>query len=211
MVRKQLIDRGIRDVATLEAMSAVPREAFVSDELRARAYDDRALGIGRGQTISQPYMVARMTACLGVSSLGWPWTGDPPTMLDVGTGSGYQAAVLASLGARVISLERDAQLAKDARDRLESLGYAVEVIVADGSNGYPAGAPYAGIIVGAAAPTVPRPLLPQLAVGGHLVVPVGSRRAQQLTIISRVDDEFETQTADACVFVPLIGANGYDR
>ena len=149
MVQSQLAARGIGDPATLAAMALVPREAFVAPQQRARAYLDGAQSIGRGQTISQPYMVARMTESLGFADLDWPWLGRAPAFLDVGTGSGYQAAVLAQLGARVTSIERDASLADSARTRLRNLGYTVEVVTGDGTVGYPTNAPYSGIVVGA--------------------------------------------------------------
>lgn len=209
MVREQLASRGIRDRATLAAMSLVPREAFVPPELRDRAYSDGALGIGRGQTISQPYMVARMTESLGFADLAWPWMGTRPRFLDVGTGSGYQAAVLAQLGGDVVSLERDADLAAEAADRLTALGYRVDVRVGDGSLGLPELAPFAGIIVGAGAPAIPTPLVGQLADGARLVVPVGPHASQRLTVVRRRGDEVSTDVSDACVFVPLIGSYGH--
>ena len=209
MVRDQLEARGVRDRATLAAMSLVPREAFVPEGRAGVAYADGPLSIGHGQTISQPYMVARMTECLALSELGWPWTEAPPALLDVGTGSGYQAAVLAQCGARVTSIEREPELAERARERLAAQGYAVKVVVGDGSLGYPPDAPYAGIVVAAGAPRVPEPLVEQLADGGRLVVPVGGGRSQRLNIIRRVGSERETRTADACVFVPLVGQHGH--
>ena len=209
MVRDQLAARGISDPATLAAMGLVPREAFVPVTQQASAYDDRALSIGRGQTISQPYMVARMTESLALVECGWPWGEDRPALLDVGTGSGYQAAVLAQLGARVTSIERDPELAEEARLRLTSLGYSVDVVVGDGSLGYETSAPYAGIVVAAAAPTVPVPLVEQLGEGARLVVPVGSRSSQRLTIVRRIGERVETQSSDACVFVPLVGRHGH--
>jgi protein-L-isoaspartate(D-aspartate) O-methyltransferase len=209
MVRDQLADRGIVDPATLAAMRIVPREAFVPERQRRSAYDDRALSIGRGQTISQPYMVAAMTQALGFADLGWPWLGTRPRFLDVGTGSGYQAAVLAQLGGEVVSIERDPELAREADERLRGLGYRVEVIVADGSGGAPERAPYAGIIVGAGAPDVPSPLVEQLADGARLVVPVGTRTSQRLAIVRRTGDQTSVSHRDPCVFVPLVGSYGH--
>lgn len=209
MVRDQLEARGIRDRATLSGMARVPREAFVPDEHRSDAYADGAMSIGHGQTISQPYIVARMTALLDLPGRGWPWSGEPPAFLDVGTGSGYQAAVLAQCGARVVSIERDPDLAAAARERLASLGYEVDVLVGDGSVGYPPGAPYAGILVAAASPQVPQPLVEQLADGACLVVPVGSRRSQRLQVVCRRGHRTETSTSDDCIFVPLVGAFGH--
>jgi protein-L-isoaspartate(D-aspartate) O-methyltransferase len=209
MVETQLARRGIRDPATLAAMGLVPREAFVPPGLVGKAYDDGALAIGRGQTISQPYMVARMVEALRLSEQGWPWRDAPPTILDIGLGSGYQAAVLAQLGARVIAIERDASLAEEAEQRLRTLGYAVRVVVGDGSEGLPEEAPFGGIVVGAAAPAAPEPLIAQLADGARLVIPIGPPDSQVLTVIRRVGDMTERETLDACVFVPLVGRYGY--
>ena len=209
MVSGQLENRGIRDRAALSAMSLVPREAFVPAGRETDAYADGPLSIGHGQTISQPYMVARMTECLALAELGWPWSRAAPSLLDVGTGSGYQAAILAQCGARVTSIERDPDLARQASERLARLGFDVDVVVGDGSAGYPPHAPYAGIVVGAGAPEVPEPLLAQLDDGGRLVVPIGGSRSQRLTIVQRRGDSRETWTADACVFVPLVGEHGH--
>jgi protein-L-isoaspartate(D-aspartate) O-methyltransferase len=209
MVRDQLQARGVHDPATLAAMGLVPREAFVGPSHRPHAYRDSALSIGHGQTISQPYMVARMTESLGFADMGWPWVGDRPTVLDIGTGSGYQAAVLAQAGARVVSIERDPELAAEAQARLAELGYEVAVHVGDGSVGFEAGAPYAGIVVGAGAPSIPPLLVEQLADGARLVVPVGPRRSQTLTVIQNLGDRTVTRSSDACVFVPLVGRHGH--
>jgi len=209
MVRDQLERRGIHDRAALAAMSQVPREAFVREGHEDAAYSDGPRSIGRGQTISQPYMVARMTAALALADRGWPWSDERPSLLDVGTGSGYQAAVLASCGARVTSIERDPELAAWARDNLRRAGYDVEVLVGDGSAGSLANAPYAGIVVGAGAPELPRPLLEQLADHGRLVIPIGDRRSQRLTIVERTGLTFDEHIADSCVFVPLIGEHGH--
>jgi protein-L-isoaspartate(D-aspartate) O-methyltransferase len=209
MVRDQLQARGVYDPATLAAMGLVPRESFVGPSQRPHAYRDSALSIGHGQTISQPYMVARMTESLGFADMGWPWVGDRPTVLDIGTGSGYQAAVLAQAGARVVSIERDPELAAEAQARLAELGYEVAVHVGDGSVGFEAGAPYAGIVVGAGAPSVPPLLVEQLADGARLVVPVGPRRSQTLTVVQNLGDRTVTRSSDACVFVPLVGRHGH--
>jgi protein-L-isoaspartate(D-aspartate) O-methyltransferase len=208
MVSEQLVARGIRDAAVLAAMGSVPREAFVPDSQRDRAYDDTAQSIGRGQTISQPYMVARMTESLAIAAVSLS-TGERPTVLDVGTGSGYQAAVLARMGARVVSIERDPELADEARERLLALGYQVEVLTGDGSLGHAARAPYAGIVVAAGAPGVPGALVEQLAGGARLVIPVGSRYSQRLTVVRRGADGDETLVGEACVFVPLVGSQGH--
>ncbi len=204
MVAGQLRARGIRDEQVLQAMASVPREAFVPDAERGAAYYDEALPIGEGQTISQPYMVARMTELLDVQP------GD--RILEIGTGSGYQAAILAWLGARVTTFERQEALIPKARQRIDAqgLGAAVEIRLADGSLGDPAGAPWDGIIVTAAAPAIPVELRDQLADGGRLVIPVGPRDRQILTVVTRHGDEWTEQPDGACVFVPLIGEGGFD-
>jgi len=203
MVARQLRGRGIRDERVLAAMGAIPREVFVVDADRSLAYADEALPIDAGQTISQPFMVARMTELLEVEP------GD--RILEIGTGSGYQAAVLAKLGARVTSVERQAALVPPARARLRDLGLGdlVEIRVADGSLGDAAGAPWDGIIVTAAAPSIPVALRDQLADGGHLVIPVGPRDRQILMEVTRHGDEWTERPDGACVFVPLIGAGGF--
>ena len=204
MVAHQLRARGVTDERVLEAMSAVPREAFVPETSRRHAYADEALPIEAGQTISQPLMVAKMTEHLAVKP------GD--RILEIGAGSGYQAAILGWLGARVTSLERQAALIEPARQRIEDLGLSdsVEIREADGSLGDPAGAPWDGIIVTAAAPEIPDTLRDQLADGGRLVIPVGSRDRQLLTIVTRHGDEWTERTDGYCVFVPLIGPGGFD-
>ena len=203
MVAEQLQRRGIRDRRVLDAMAALPREAFVPGTPRSVAYDDRALPIEKGQTISQPYIVARMTELLRVEP------GD--RVLEVGTGSGYQAAVLATLGARVLTIERHEALARGAIARLRALGIeGVEVRVGDGSAGDPEGAPWDGIIVTAAAPRIPDALREQLAIGARLVIPVGSRREQELIVVERQSPTEWTETSDgAVVFVPLLGMAGW--
>jgi len=202
MVETQLRQRGLREERVLEAMLTVPRHEFVSPDLAFAAYDDRPLPIGESETISQPYMVAAMSAAACVER------GDK--VLEVGTGCGYQAAVLAALGARVFSLERNGRLAAEARHRLTRLGYStVEVITGDGSEGYPPGAPYNVILVTAAAPSVPSPLLDQLADGGRLVIPVGGRENQSLKQIFKHGIEIHTRLLDPCRFVPLIGKYGW--
>jgi protein-L-isoaspartate(D-aspartate) O-methyltransferase len=203
MVAHQLRDRGIGDEGVLAAMGTVPRELFVPEGIQRDAYADEALPIGAGQTISQPYMVAKMTEDLAVRP------GD--RILEIGTGSGYQAAILASLGARVTSIERQASLIPEARARLAvaGLGDVVTVREADGSLGDPDGAPWDGIIVTAAAPAVPQALRDQLRDGGRLVIPVGPRDHQQLMVVTRHGDEWLEEPDSACVFVPLIGAGGF--
>jgi protein-L-isoaspartate(D-aspartate) O-methyltransferase len=204
MVDAQLRDRGIRDERVLAAMAAVPRESFVPEDERQAAYEDGPLPIGAGQTISQPWIVAKMTELLGVGA------GD--RVLDIGGGSGYQAAILAELGCVVTSVEREEGLATQARERLERLGYGdrVDLRLGDGSLGVPDGAPWDGIVVAAGAPAVPGPLREQLAEGRRLVIPVGSRTEQQLLVVERHGDEWVERSEGACVFVPLIGAEGWD-
>ena len=204
MVARQLRDRGIADERVLAAMGAVPRELFVPESIQRDAYVDEALPIGAGQTISQPYMVAKMTEDLAVRP------GD--RILEIGTGSGYQAAILAWLGARVTSIERQASLIPDARARLAAAGLvdAVTIREADGSLGDLDGAPWDGILVTAAAPAVPQALRDQLRDGRRLVIPVGTRDHQRLMVITRHGDEWLEEPDSACVFVPLIGAGGFD-
>lgn len=203
MVVEQLQARGIDDPEILRAFLTVERHRFVED---TDAYGDRALPVGEGQTISQPYVVARMTE-LAQPAGGWR---DAPT-LEIGTGSGYQAAILAELGARVTTLERIEELATTAKHRLREAGYAdrVEVVVGDGTEGWPAGGPYRSILVTAGGPEVPQPLREQLdRDGGRLVMPVGSREHQVLTVVERHGDEWTTTELDPVVFVPLIGRFG---
>jgi protein-L-isoaspartate(D-aspartate) O-methyltransferase len=194
--------RGISDTRVLEAIGRVPREQFVPEDLRRRAYDDRALPIGHGQTISQPFMVATICVALDLD-------GDE-RVLDVGTGSGYQAAVLAELAAEVVTIERVAPLAERARETLAAAGYErVEVHVGDGTLGVPERAPFDGIAVAAAAPSVPEALYAQLAPGGRLVVPIGTRRDQQLEIVIRGPHGPEERSSVPCRFVPLVGEAGF--
>jgi protein-L-isoaspartate(D-aspartate) O-methyltransferase len=206
MVEHQLRDRGVTDERVLAAMGAIPREMFVPDSSRQDAYVDGALPIEVGQTISQPLMVAKMTERLEVNP--------NDRILEIGTGSGYQAAILAWLGANVTSLERQTVLIPLARERLAALAPdlagSVDVREADGSLGDAEGAPWDGIIVTAAAPAVPQELREQLADGGRLVIPVGSRDRQLLTIVTRDGDEWHEYTDGYCVFVPLIGPGGFE-
>ncbi len=205
MVRDQIAGRGLRDPELLRAFRAVPRHLFVQSPF---PYGDQALPIEEGQTISQPFIVAYMTdAARPDRDGGWR----EARVLDVGTGSGYQAAILAELGAFVTSIERYPDLSARAGKALREAGYHdVQLVVGDGTRGYPANAPYDAIIVGAAGPSVPEPLLAQLSPdGGKLVMPVGSREHQQLTVVQRRGEEFVQRTRDAVVFVPLIGEHGF--
>ena len=203
MVEGQLRARGIDDERVLDAMATVPREVFLPTELRHRAYDDVALPIGDGQTISQPFMVALICSLLELHG--------GERVLDVGTGSGYQAAVLAELGAEVHSIERVAELAERAREAIRAAGYAgrVEVHLGDGTRGLPEKAPFAAIAVAAAAPELPRSLYDQLADRGRLVVPVGHRREQLLEVVVRSPEGPATLRTVPCRFVPLLGAEGF--
>ncbi len=205
MVRDQLEQRGIRDKRVLEAMASTPREIFVPGVPVSLAYDDRALPIDAGQTISQPYMVARMTELLDVQPAD--------RILEIGTGSGYQAAILARLGARVTSIERHADLSEVARERLAEAGIeGVDLRVGDGSRGEPDGAPWDGIVVTAGAPSIPDALREQLAVGARLVIPVGPRDRQELIVVERRGPADWVEWSDgAVVFVPLVGEGGWSE
>jgi protein-L-isoaspartate(D-aspartate) O-methyltransferase len=188
----------------LAAMERVPRELFVAEEYRAHAYDDAALPIAHGQTISQPYMVARICEALALHG--------GERVLDVGTGSGYQAAVLAELAGEVHTIERHAELAALARDNLAAAGYErVQVHVGDGTLGLPEHAPFAAIAVAAAAPRIPPSLYEQLEAGGRLVLPVGGREAQELQLVVRSPEGPAVLHSVPCRFVPLVGAEGFDR
>jgi protein-L-isoaspartate(D-aspartate) O-methyltransferase len=201
MVEHQLRRRGIENSAVLAAMQAVPREAFVPEARRAQAYADNALPIGFGQTISQPYMVARAAELAQLSP------GD--RVLEVGLGSGYQAAVLSRLCARVIGIEIVPELAERAARTLAALGFDnISVQTGDGSLGYPPGAPYDAIVVAAGAPRVPEALVAQLDEGGRLVIPVGDETLQTLSVITHTKQGNVTREYDACVYVPLRGAAG---
>ena len=202
MVERQLARRGIEDVRVLAAMERVPRELFVPEQLRHAAYEDAALPIGSGQTISQPYMVARICEALSLR-------GDE-RVLDVGTGSGYQAAVLAELAAEVHTIERLPELAERARAALAEAGYAsVRVHVGEGTMGVPEHAPYEAIAVAAAAPGVPESLYEQLEPRGRLVVPVGRREGQELQVIVRSPEGPAVVRSVPCRFVPLVGREGF--
>ncbi len=202
MVEEQLRRRGIRNEQVLEAMFSVPRHEFVPLAYLDLAYEDRPLPIGASETISQPYIVAAMTEAARVQP--------SDRVLEVGTGTGYQAAILAHLGARVYTVERNFQHARAARERLARLGYTgIEVIWGDGSEGSLAAAPYQAILVSAAAPQVPQALVDQLAEDGRMVIPVGDRQHQYLHLIVKHGTETATRILDACQFVPLIGKYGW--
>ena len=202
MVRWQIERRGIHDARVLAAMYAVPRHLFVPGISAAYAYEDQPLPIGEGQTISQPFMVAAMTEALELA-------GDE-RVLEVGTGSGYQAALLSLLAREVVSIERHAALARAAAERLERLGYAgVQVRTGDGTLGIEDAAPFDAIIVTAAAPEIPPPLVVQLAEGGRLVIPVGAANQQDLVRLRKRAGRVTRESLYLCRFVPLVGAHGW--
>lgn len=203
MVESQIADRGVRDRRVLDAMRSVQRHLFVPEAIRNASYDDNALGIGHSQTISQPYIVALMTEALELKG--------GERVLEIGTGSGYQTAVLASLCDRVYTVERIGRLSRRAQETLKNLGVKnVEYLVGDGSLGWQSEAPFDAVIVTAAPPRPPEPLKSQLAIGGRLVVPAGDRGSQELLRIRRTgDNEFATENLLAVVFVPLIGEHGW--
>lgn len=204
MVERQIRARGVRDERVLAAMLQVPRHRFVDEAQRHRAYDDCPLPIGSGQTISQPYIVARMLQLLDLQ-------GDE-TVLDVGAGSGYQTALLSLLARRVIAIERLGGLARAARTRLEEMDvHNVQVICADGTLGWSEEAPYQGIVVAAGAPATPAPLLEQLDDGGRLVIPRGNRSVQDLQLLVRDGEHVSEHPAGGCRFVPLVGRYGWEE
>jgi len=205
MVRDQLAARGLADERVLQAMREVPRHRFVREHLRSQAYGDHALPIGAGQTISQPYVVARMSEMLEV--------GPEHSVLEIGTGSGYQTAILGKLARRVYSLERRDALVRQAIERVRELGLDnVKVQTFDGTVGWSEFAPFDRILVTAGAPEVPRPLLDQLAAPGRLVVPEGSRTAQRLVLYEKDEaGEVRRREGEAVVFVPLVGRHGWQE
>jgi len=196
-----LRDRLITDDRILKAMATVERHLFVPEPFTGKAYEDSALPIGRGQTISQPYTVAFMTQALGVRP------GDK--IMEIGTGSGYQAAVLADMGARVFSIERDLELLAAARKLFDRLNYRIATKGGDGTVGWNEFAPYNGIIVTAGAPDVPQPLIRQLADGAKLVIPVGTLQYQALIVITRNGEDYDRREIEGFKFVPLIGKMGW--
>jgi protein-L-isoaspartate(D-aspartate) O-methyltransferase len=202
MLDEQLRRRGIRDELVLAAMGSVPRQEFIEERFRNEAYDDHPVPLANGQTVSQPYMVALMLQALRLKK--------DCTVLEIGTGTGYQAALLGEIASHVISVERIESLAIAARENLHRLGFDnVEVIYGDGSLGYPPGSPYDRIIVAAAAPSIPSALVDQLAEGGVLLVPLGPSDVQVVHRITREGALTRTELLDACRFVPLIGEQGY--
>jgi protein-L-isoaspartate(D-aspartate) O-methyltransferase len=202
MVSAQLRARGISDERVLDAMARVPRHEFVTEEYREQAYEDHPVPIGEGQTLSQPYIVAIMLEALSLTG--------SEEVLEVGTGSGYQTALLAELAHEVYSVERHADLAHSAEDVLRRLGYRnVNVLAGDGSQGLPQHAPFDAIIVSAAAPRIPPALFEQLREGGRMVVPVGPAYAQELQLVSKQNGRAVVTTLEGCRFVPLIGSQGY--
>jgi protein-L-isoaspartate(D-aspartate) O-methyltransferase len=202
MVRKQIIARGISSPSVVRALESVPRHLFVEEALRDRAYGDYPLPIGYGQTISQPYIVALMTEALELTGI--------EKVLEVGTGSGYQAAVLAELVDRVITVERIPELARRARAILSELGcHRVLVTHGDASAGWEEMAPYDAILVAAGSPDLPQDLISQLKPGGRLVIPVGSRDVQRLKRVTRTADGCREEDLGGCMFVPLLGKRGW--
>ena len=202
MVEEQLEQRGITDTRVLQAFLTVPRHEFVPKDLRSEAYADHPLPIGGGQTISQPYMVALMVQVLHLQG--------HERVLEIGTGSGYQLAILSQLALEVYSIERLPELADQSLRRLEELGYLnVHVTVGNGSLGWLEHAPYEGILIAAGAPAVPPPLVRQLADGGRMAIPIGSQQVQTLTLVEKRHGTLSQQPITACVFVPLLGEYGW--
>jgi protein-L-isoaspartate(D-aspartate) O-methyltransferase len=204
MIEKQLRRRGIQDASVLAAMTAVPRHEFVPQEFRSQAYEDVPLPIGGGQTISQPYIVGAMTAALGLKP--------GERVLEIGTGCGYQAAVLSRLVKEVFTIERRPELASAASAKLAQLGSEnAHVHCGDGTLGLAEFAPFDAILVAAAAPAVPKPLLAQLAEGGRMILPVGDAEHQELQLIEKRGETFSTRMLEGCRFVPLVGYYGWQE
>jgi protein-L-isoaspartate(D-aspartate) O-methyltransferase len=204
MVEEQLVDRGITDLRVLAAVAKVERHRFVEEALQVRAYDDKPLPIGEGQTISQPYMVGLMTQALELTGA--------ERVLEIGTGCGYQTAILAELVEQVFSIERLETLAATARATLGSLGYTdISIRVGDGTLGWPEEAPFDAILVTAGTPVIPRPLIEQLAPGGRLVFPMGEEELQTLIRIRKKEDGLQEEYLGECRFVPLVGRYGWER
>ena len=204
MVNEQLKARGIHDKRVLEAMGKVARHLFVMENDKSKAYNDKPLTIDCSQTISQPYMVALMTQLLEL-------TGNE-RVLEIGTGSGYQTAILAELSYRVYSVERHVSLAENAKTFLSELGYEnIEIKTGNGTLGWPEVAPFDAILVAASAPEVPKELIEQLQNYGRLVIPIGSRDQQELTLIQKRGDSYISKSICGCIFVPLIGKQGWEK
>jgi protein-L-isoaspartate(D-aspartate) O-methyltransferase len=202
MVDLQIVRRGIKDPRVIAAMKKVPRHLFVSESLRSQAYEDHPLPIEEKQTISQPYIVALMTEALQLKG--------HEKVLEIGTGSGYQTAILAELADKVFTIERIPLLAEKARKRLEELGCKNIVYrIGDGTLGWPEEAPFDGILVSAAAPSIPQPLIDQLAMGGRLIIPVGDRLSQELVLVERVPEGIRKSFLGGVRFVDLIGKWGW--
>ncbi|MCL5024275.1 MAG: protein-L-isoaspartate(D-aspartate) O-methyltransferase [Nitrospirae bacterium] len=202
MVADQLVPRGVKDPRVLRAMEKVPRHLFVDESLQDKAYDDMALPVGESQTISQPYIVAVMTELLELRG--------GEKVLEIGTGSGYQAAILAELAAEVYTVERIRSLSERAEQTLRYLGYAdIHFRVADGTLGWPEAAPFERVLITAGAPEIPEPLAEQLSEGGILVAPVGDRFAQQLIKAKKLQGRLSKEYHTPCVFVPLVGEHGW--
>jgi protein-L-isoaspartate(D-aspartate) O-methyltransferase len=204
MVEEQIRQRGIRDQRVLSVMEEVPRHLFIPEEIRHRAYADEPLPIGEGQTISQPFIVAEMTAALRLSGT--------EKVLEIGTGSGYQTAILARLCRDLVTVERLPSLSAAARKRLEALGIGnVTFVVGDGSLGSPEHAPFDRILSAAASPSVPGPWISQLSEGGVIVLPTGGRHEQELTRVTRGGGRIGSEVLGGCRFVPLVGMHGFER
>jgi len=202
MVDEQIVSRGVQDERVLAVMRKIPRHEFLPEAIRGMAYADNALPLGEGQTMSQPYMVALMTELLGLKG--------PERVLEIGTGSGYQAAVLAELCEKVYTIERVRLLAYMARSTLDRLGYkSVAIKEYDGTYGWKEMAPFDAIIVTAGSPDIPAPLVEQLKVGGRMVIPVGDRYGQELITVVKTAEGTVTSRSIPCVFVPLIGNHGW--
>jgi protein-L-isoaspartate(D-aspartate) O-methyltransferase len=202
MVERQLRNRGICDQRVLDAMQRIPRHEFVPEEFSSQAYGDHPIPIGESQTISQPFIVAVSLQALALNG--------HESVLEVGTGSGYQTALLSVLARFVYSIERIPSLARDGEITLAKLGVKnVKVVVGDGSRGLPEFAPYDAILVSAAAPSLPQALVDQLSEGGRMVIPIGPQHAQELQLVRKLDGKVVAQVLEGCRFVPLIGAEGY--
>ena len=204
MVEEQIIARGIKDERVIAAMEKVPRHLFVEEALQSRAYSDHPLPIGDKQTISQPYMVALMTEAMALTG--------KEKVLEIGTGSGYQTAILAECAAKVFSIERIRTLAIQARKRLLELGYTnIEIKFSDGTMGWVDESPFDAILVTAAAPEVPEPLVNQLKAGGRMAVPVGNADAQELLLVIKTEEGIRKEDLGGCRFVKLIGRHGWEN